>query len=493
MTLTSETNRVQYSGDGSTTAFTITFVFWANADIQAVHTDSNGTETTWTLGTQFTLSGGSGSTGTLTVSTSPTDYTPASGTTLTITSNLDDTQPTSLPEGGVFPSASVEQQLDKIVRLIQQKAEALGRAIKLPISSANTDLAIPDPSASKFLRWNSGATALENADIASQGSIGVPVTVAEGGTNASTAAAARTNLDVFEDVFTTRGDLLRAGASGAEERVALGTSGYVLTSDGTDAAWATPPQPMIGLTLSNDTDTAHDINVTAGRAYDSANDEWIILTSEITKQIDASWALGDDAGGLDGTESVAGTPDATTTYYVHLIRRSDTGVVDALFSESEGSPTLPTNYDQSVLIGAVVTDGSANITNFIHRPGTDRFDLLVPTNQFQETNPGDTSELRTLTVPTSTRCRAILALMIEHGSTGEPSMLVTAPDQTDTAASTTVFTIKCHSGNANTTGSAVVDVTVNSSGQIRTDMLGSGASTEVTGVLHGWYFKRGSQ
>ena len=194
MTLTSEINRAQYSGDGAQIAFPITFVFWLDADIRAIHTDANGSETIWAFGTHYTLTGGDGGTGTLTAKTTPTDYTPASGETLTITSNLEDTQDTSLPEGGAFPSSSVEQQLDKIVRLIQQKAEQLGRALKLPVSSANTDLEIPDPSASQFLRWNAGATALENADISGAGSIGIPVTVAEGGTNSTTAAAARTAL-----------------------------------------------------------------------------------------------------------------------------------------------------------------------------------------------------------------------------------------------------------------------------------------------------------
>ena len=196
MTLTSEINRVQYSGTGAQIVFPITFVFWLDADIKAVHTDAAGTETDWVEGAHYTLTGGSGATGTLTVATSPTDYTPASGETLTITSNLDDTQDTSLPEGGAFPSSSVEQQLDKIVRLIQQKAEQLGRALKLPVSSVNTDIEIPDPSASKFLRWNAGATALENADVSGAGSIGVPVSIAEGGTNSTTAAAARTALGI---------------------------------------------------------------------------------------------------------------------------------------------------------------------------------------------------------------------------------------------------------------------------------------------------------
>lgn len=38
-------------------------------------------------------------------------------------------------------------------------------------------------------------------------------------------------------VITTRGDLIRGGASGVIERVALGTNNYYLASDGTDAVW----------------------------------------------------------------------------------------------------------------------------------------------------------------------------------------------------------------------------------------------------------------
>lgn len=39
-------------------------------------------------------------------------------------------------------------------------------------------------------------------------------------------------------LITTQGDLVRGGSGGAAERVALGTVGQVLASDGTDAAWA---------------------------------------------------------------------------------------------------------------------------------------------------------------------------------------------------------------------------------------------------------------
>jgi hypothetical protein len=181
MTLTSTTNRVQYDGDDSTVEFPVTFVYWANANIAVVHTDADGTETPWVLGTQYTLSGGSGETGTLTVDTAPTDYTPATGETLTIYSNLLDKQETALPAGGPFPSAATEQQLDKLVRLIQQKAEALGRAIKLKVSSAFSELTLPDPEADKVIGWNAGGTDLENKTPNTDAYVTLPLSVANGG------------------------------------------------------------------------------------------------------------------------------------------------------------------------------------------------------------------------------------------------------------------------------------------------------------------------
>lgn len=117
-----------------------------------------------------------------------------------------------------------------------------------------------------------------------------------------------------------------------------------------------PKGYVTGLEVSLDTDTDHDVNVTAGEARDDADSENIVLSSEITKQIDAAWAVGDDAGGLD-TGSVA----ASTTYYVWLIKRTDTGIVDVLFSASNSAPTMPSNYDKKRLFARLKTDGDSNI------------------------------------------------------------------------------------------------------------------------------------
>ena len=54
----------------------------------------------------------------------------------------------------------------------------------------------------------------------------------------------------FASTMTTRGDLLTMGTGPTVARIAIGTNGYVLTSDGTDAAWAAPAAS--GLTSGDD-------------------------------------------------------------------------------------------------------------------------------------------------------------------------------------------------------------------------------------------------
>jgi hypothetical protein len=49
-----------------------------------------------------------------------------------------------------------------------------------------------------------------------------------------------------EDVISTRGDIVYGNSSGNATRLALGTSGQVLKSDGTDISWGTPPAPGAG-------------------------------------------------------------------------------------------------------------------------------------------------------------------------------------------------------------------------------------------------------
>jgi hypothetical protein len=101
------------------------------------------------------------------------------------------------------------------------------------------------------------------------------VPVASGGTGATTAAAARTNLGALADPLTTRGDIIRRGAS-ATERLALGSSGTVLKSDGTDVVYGSVAATELTGTLAvanggTNATTASGARTSLGAAASGAN------------------------------------------------------------------------------------------------------------------------------------------------------------------------------------------------------------------------------
>lgn len=152
-----------------------------------------------------------------------------------------------------------------------------------------------------------------------------------------------------------------------------------------------PKGHIYGLTLSNNgTDATNDIDVAAGEATSEARDALMVLTSAITKQIDAAWAVGTGAGGMN-TGSVAND----TWYEVHLIRRPDTGVVDVMFTTEANRATLPTNYTQQRRIGWI-RRGTA--TNRAFTQVDDYFTLSTPLNDVAATVT-TTATAVTLTVP----------------------------------------------------------------------------------------------
>lgn len=149
-----------------------------------------------------------------------------------------------------------------------------------------------------------------------------------------------------------------------------------------------------GLTLSNNaTDATNDIDIATGEAASDGTIPYLmVLGSALTKRLDASWAVGSGNGGLD-----TGTVAATGSYFVWLIQRSDTGVVDALLSASATSPTMPSGYDRKRRIGSFIRRSSANVA-FTQRGK--RFTLTTPILTFQST---------------STRAAAALALDVPVG------------------------------------------------------------------------------
>jgi len=261
------------------------------------------------------------------------------------------------------------------------------------------------------------------------------------------------------------------------------------------SAWRAIVQPLVrqnlplprgaidGLVLSNSaSDTEHDIDISAGMCRDGADGANILLSTAITKRIDAAWAVGTGNGGMD-TGAVA----ADTWYYLWAIRRSDTGVVDALFSTSSTAPTMPSGYDQKRRIGAVLTNGSSNIIAFFQHG--DYFYWDVPVEDADTSNPGTSPVTVDLTVPNL----KVLADIVVTGFNGSTAfaLLVTDPDQTSTAPSANNATINHTTGSGTDRLHATLHQMTDSSGQIQYELSLSGASDNVTVQTRGWYDLRG--
>lgn len=195
MTLTNTTVRSIYSGDGVTVAFPTGFKFYDNDHVQVTHIDSSGAETVWTEGTQYSVTGsGEDSGGTVTVSTTPTDYTPAADEQLVILRVVPYTQEIDLPLGGDLPSTSVEKIGDIAAMQAQQLEERLDRSLHFPVGDGRTtELPNAAARANKYLLFDANG----DATVGAQGdasSITLPVSVANGGTGSTSASDARSAL-----------------------------------------------------------------------------------------------------------------------------------------------------------------------------------------------------------------------------------------------------------------------------------------------------------
>lgn len=237
---------------------------------------------------------------------------------------------------------------------------------------------------------------------------------------------------------------------------------------------------LYGLTLSNNTtDATNDIDIAAGEAAD-ADGNLMVLSSSLTKRLDASWAVGSGNGGLD-TGSIA-----NAVYHVWLIQRSDTGVVDALFSTSATSPTMPANYDRKRRIGSIIRPGGAILA---FRQYGDIFKLATMITDVSLTGAAAASAVA-VSVPTGIQVRPLLRVSHRQNAAGNSNVEL---GDADTGAGNLITVAQTLPSSDLVT--AVVDqFTTNTSAQIIYALtIFSGTITASTLQTFGWIDTRGRQ
>jgi hypothetical protein len=243
------------------------------------------------------------------------------------------------------------------------------------------------------------------------------------------------------------------------------------------------------IATNNGTDPDNDIDVSVGAAMHSTNTEVMELTSVITKRLDATWVVGTNQGGLD-----TGSKAADTWYFVWLIKRPDTDVVDVLFSTSSSTPTMPTDYTMKRLIGAFKTDGSSNILAFEPDEtagGGLQFlwsDPPLDVNVTEDT----VANTRTLGgIMPGVVVDAILNVYVENTSNVEAFAYISSPFVSNEIASTSAAPLASVGVSTSSVGdvvAAMVRVRTNSSGQVRT--IASQASTTIRIATLGFDWSR---
>lgn len=163
MTISSETAKNTYAGDGIQTSFAFSFPILAEGHLKVEIKDVNGTLTTKVIVTDYTVNGTGNDTGRTNYSSGNIVFVtaPLSTDTVIITRDVPLTQETDYVENDTFPAETHEEALDKLTMINQQQTEELDRTVKVDPAVSGFDSTLPTPAADKYLRYNSAADKIE--------------------------------------------------------------------------------------------------------------------------------------------------------------------------------------------------------------------------------------------------------------------------------------------------------------------------------------------
>jgi hypothetical protein len=247
------------------------------------------------------------------------------------------------------------------------------------------------------------------------------------------------------------------------------------------AGGESPRSYLAGLGMTNGTDADHDINIAAGVCRNAANDGDITL-SAIVKQIDASWSAGTAAGGLSSGLTVANN----TWYHVFAIIVS--GAADVGFDTDIDAANLITAHSATAhrRIGAVRTDGSANILGFLQFG--DEFLWTTTKNDLSNGTIASTGTALTLTVPTGVR---VVANFAASQGTQSRSLAFFPGDLTGFAPALLIPPVGMVGMQNNVEGVGQVRCVTNTSAQVKGFSDGAGNATDASITTYGWTDLRG--
>jgi hypothetical protein len=367
MTIDNQTNRNQYTANGSNTAFGYGFKINADTELTVIVTDSAGADTSQVLTTDYTVDGiGNGDGGNVNFVTAPTNT-----YLVTIIRNVPLTQATDFVTNDAFPAAASEDGHDKQTMIAQRQQEELDRTIKVRPSTDDSlswdgEVNLTD-AGEKYLRVKSDLSGIELVE----------------GTTAST-----TGIGSVDGVTNAGGDVNF-----------IASTNMTITPDNS-AKTITFAAASAGIdSLNSVTNAGGNVDVVGGTAITVTPDDG---NDQITVAFNASGVTdnsisGDkiDGGTISNFTSSGINDDATS----EALKVSDTVVT--IFKDQRIESTAPRNT-------FIDTDGATDEQNlrFNHDGGSFKIRNLNDAKSsgstfFQMDRTGTVADLITLTATTT--------------------------------------------------------------------------------------------
>jgi hypothetical protein len=221
------TNLIQYTGNGSTATYSVPWRFFQNADLVVQETSPSGVVTPIVLNVDYTVSGaGLPAGGSITLTAGNL----AAGTILTILRDPSQVQQTSLPNGSPYFGSTIEAALDLLTMQVQGTRKHVNNAIQIPLSESGAGYNLQLPTAPNRANKVIGFDALGNVIMTAGGGGGGGG--GGSGTVTSVGLTAPAELTVGGSPVTTAGNLSLTWAS------ASGRKFIASPADGTTGAYA---------------------------------------------------------------------------------------------------------------------------------------------------------------------------------------------------------------------------------------------------------------